>query len=432
MTQLEYAFKGIVTKEMEIVAKAESIDPQTVLEGIKKGEIVIPCNINHKNLVPKGIGKGLSTKVNANIGTSDAYPDIEKEIEKLNAAVKAGADAIMDLSTGGNIDYSRKMILENSPVPVGTVPIYQAAVEAMDKYGSIVAMTEDDLFNIIEKQAQDGVDFITVHCGLNFESLKKLKDNGRIMDIVSRGGSFTVGWMLHNERENPLYAYFDRLIDIAKKYDVTLSLGDGLRPGCLEDATDSAQIQELIILGELVKRAREAGVQAMVEGPGHVPIDQIEANVKLQKQLCHNAPFYVLGPLVTDIAPGYDHITSAIGGAIAASAGADFLCYVTPAEHLGLPDLEDVKEGVIAAKIAAHAADIAKGIKGAKEKDLSMAKARKALNWEEQIRLSINPDKALKYRNSKNVPTTDTCSMCGKFCAMKIVGNYLGSKQPIC
>lgn len=432
MTQFEYALKGIITREMEIVAKTEGIDVQTLIDGIKKGEIVIPCNINHKNLVPKGIGKGLSTKVNANIGTSDAYPDIEKEIEKLNAAVKAGADAVMDLSTGGNIDYSRKKILENSPVPVGTVPIYQAAVEAMDKYGSIVAMTEDDLFDIIEKQAEDGVDFITVHCGLNLESLKKLKDNGRIMDIVSRGGSFTVGWMLHNEKENPLYEHFDKLIDIAKKYDVTLSLGDGLRPGCLEDATDSAQIQELIILGELVKRARKAGVQAMVEGPGHVPIDQIEANVKLQKQLCHNAPFYVLGPIVTDIAPGYDHITSAIGGAIAASAGADFLCYVTPAEHLGLPDLEDVKEGVIAAKIAAHAADIAKGIKGARERDLSMAKARKALNWEEQIRLSINPDKALKYRSNKNLPSADTCSMCGKFCAMKIVGNYLGSEQPIC
>ncbi|MDK2814485.1 MAG: phosphomethylpyrimidine synthase, partial [Thermoanaerobacter sp.] len=414
MTQLEYALSGIVTKEMKIVAEYEGVDEEFILEGVKKGEIVIPSNVNHKNLIPKGIGKGLMTKVNANIGTSDAYPEIEKEIEKLKVALKAGADAVMDLSTGGDINQSRRKILENSPVPVGTVPMYQAAVESISKYGSIVAMPEEFIFEVIEEQAKDGVDFITVHCGLTSESLKKLKDNGRVMDIVSRGGSFTIAWMLHNDKENPLYKHFDRLLDIAKKYDITLSLGDGLRPGSLEDATDAAQIQELIILGELVKRSREAGVQVMVEGPGHVPIDQIEANVKLQKQLCHNAPFYVLGPIVTDIAPGYDHITSAIGGAIAAASGADFLCYVTPAEHLGLPDKEDVKEGVIAAKIAAHAADIAKGIKGAREKDLAMAKARKALEWDEQIKLSIDPDKAFKYRVNKNISTAKTCSMCGK------------------
>ncbi|EGD50715.1 thiamine biosynthesis protein ThiC [Thermoanaerobacter ethanolicus JW 200] len=432
MTQLEYALSGIVTKEMKIVAEYEGVDEEFILEGVKKGEIVIPSNINHKNLIPKGIGRGLSTKVNANIGTSDAYPEIEKEIEKLNVAVKAGADAVMDLSTGGDINQSRRKILENSPVPVGTVPMYQAAVESISKYGSIVAMPEEFIFEVIEEQAKDGVDFITVHCGLTFESLKKLKDNGRVMDIVSRGGSFTIAWMLHNDKENPLYKHFDRLLDIAKKYDITLSLGDGLRPGCLEDATDAAQIQELIILGELVKKSREAGVQVMVEGPGHVPIDQIEANVKLQKQLCHNAPFYVLGPIVTDIAPGYDHITSAIGGAIAAASGADFLCYVTPAEHLGLPDKEDVKEGVIAAKIAAHAADIAKGVKGAKEKDLTMARARKALNWDDQIKLSIDPDKAFKYRVNKNISTAKTCSMCGKFCAMKIVSEYLGTSTMTC
>ncbi|ADD03087.1 thiamine biosynthesis protein ThiC [Thermoanaerobacter italicus Ab9] len=432
MTQLEYALSGIVTKEMKIVAEYEGVDEEFILEGVKKGEIVIPSNVNHKNLIPKGIGKGLMTKVNANIGTSDAYPEIEKEIEKLKVALKAGADAVMDLSTGGDINQSRRKILENSPVPVGTVPMYQAAVESISKYGSIVAMPEEFIFEVIEEQAKDGVDFITVHCGLTSESLKKLKDNGRVMDIVSRGGSFTIAWMLHNDKENPLYKHFDRLLDIAKKYDITLSLGDGLRPGCLEDATDAAQIQELIILGELVKRSREAGVQVMVEGPGHVPIDQIEANVKLQKQLCHNAPFYVLGPIVTDIAPGYDHITSAIGGAIAAASGADFLCYVTPAEHLGLPDKEDVKEGVIAAKIAAHAADIAKGIKGAREKDLAMAKARKALEWDEQIKLSIDPDKAFKYRVNKNISTAKTCSMCGKFCAMKIVSEYLGTSAITC
>ncbi|MBT1278654.1 phosphomethylpyrimidine synthase ThiC [Thermoanaerobacter sp. AC272] len=432
MTQLEYALSGIVTKEMKIVAEYEGVDEEFILEGVKKGEIVIPSNVNHKNLIPKGIGKGLMTKVNANIGTSDAYPEIEKEIEKLKVALKAGADAVMDLSTGGDINQSRRKILENSPVPVGTVPMYQAAVESITKYGSIVAMPEEFIFEVIEEQAKDGVDFITVHCGLTSESLKKLKDNGRVMDVVSRGGSFTIAWMLHNDKENPLYKHFDRLLDIAKKYDITLSLGDGLRPGCLEDATDAAQIHELIILGELVKRSREAGVQVMVEGPGHVPIDQIEANVKLQKQLCHNAPFYVLGPIVTDIAPGYDHITSAIGGAIAAASGADFLCYVTPAEHLGLPDKEDVKEGVIAAKIAAHAADIAKGIKGAREKDLAMAKARKALEWDEQIKLSIDPDKAFKYRVNKNISTAKTCSMCGKFCAMKIVSEYLGTSAITC
>ncbi|WP_028992534.1 phosphomethylpyrimidine synthase ThiC [Thermoanaerobacter thermocopriae] len=432
MTQLEYALSGIVTKEMKIVAEYEGLDEEFILEGVKKGEIVIPSNVNHKNLIPKGIGKGLMTKVNANIGTSDAYPEIEKEIEKLKVALKAGADAVMDLSTGGDINQSRRKILENSPVPVGTVPMYQAAVESITKYGSIVAMPEEFIFEVIEEQAKDGVDFITVHCGLTSESLKKLKDNGRVMDVVSRGGSFTIAWMLHNDKENPLYKHFDRLLDIAKKYDITLSLGDGLRPGCLEDATDAAQIQELIILGELVKRSREAGVQVMVEGPGHVPIDQIEANVKLQKQLCHNAPFYVLGPIVTDIAPGYDHITSAIGGAIAAASGADFLCYVTPAEHLGLPDKEDVKEGVIAAKIAAHAADIAKGIKGAREKDLAMTKARKALEWDEQIKLSIDPDKAFKYRVNKNISTAKTCSMCGKFCAMKIVSEYLGTSAITC
>lgn len=432
MTQLEYAKKGIITDEMKKVSEDEGVSITNLLEEIAKGTIVIPKNINHRNIVPKGIGKGLSTKVNANIGTSDAYPDIEKELVKLDAAIKAGADAVMDLSTGGDINLSRKRILEKSTVPVGTVPIYQAAVESMAKRGSIVAMTVDDLFRVIEEQAQDGVDFITVHCGLTLGSLERLKKQRRIMDIVSRGGSFITAWMIHNQKQNPLYEYYDRLLEIAKKYDVTLSLGDGMRPGCLADATDRPQIEELIILGELAKTAYEAGVQVMIEGPGHVPLNQIETNMILQKRLCNNAPFYVLGPLVTDIAPGYDHITSAIGGAIAAASGADFLCYVTPAEHLGLPTVEDVKEGVIASKIAAHAADIVKGVRGAFERDLEMAKARKALDWDRQIELSIDPEKAKRYRKEKNPSENTTCTMCGKFCAMKIVSEHLNVPYEKC
>jgi len=338
----------------------------------------------------------------------------------------------MDLSTGGEIDFCRKKIINASPVCIGTVPMYQATVEAMTKRGSMVNMTADDLFAVIEKQGRDGVDFITVHCGITLETIGRLKEQGRICDIVSRGGSFLTGWMLHHQKENPLYEQYDRLLDIALKYDITLSLGDSLRPGCLADATDRAQIQELIILGELVERAWAKGVQVMVEGPGHMPFDQIAANMKLEKQLCKGAPFYVLGPLVTDVAPGYDHITSAIGGTMAAIAGADFLCYVTPAEHLGLPTLEDVREGVIASRIAAHAADIVKGVKGAWEWDLEMAKARKALDWEKQIELSIDPEKARRYRKERNNDNTETCTMCGEFCAMKVVGEYLGKNAESC
>ncbi|KUK09956.1 MAG: Phosphomethylpyrimidine synthase [Clostridia bacterium 41_269] len=431
-TQLLSARKGHITREMEIVAKKEKVDPEFIREGIAKGTIVIPANKNHKNLDPEGIGEGLRTKVNANIGNSTAFPDVEYELEKMHTAIEAGADAVMDLSTGPNIDECRKRIIENSKVAVGTVPIYQAAVEALEKYGSIVKMTEESLFEVIEKHAQDGVDFITVHCGITQEVISRLKNQGRITDIVSRGGSFITGWMLYHEKENPLYSQYDRLLDICLKYDVTLSLGDGLRPGCLADATDRAQIQELIVLGELVDRAREAGVQAMVEGPGHVPLDQIEANIKLQKQLCRKAPFYVLGPLVTDIAPGYDHIVSAIGGALAAAAGADFLCYVTPAEHLGLPTKEDVREGVIAARIAGHAADIVKGIKGAWEHDLAMAAARKNLDWNKQIELSIDPAKAEQYRKNRNEDDVEECSMCGKYCAMKVISSFLGTTTKAC
>ncbi|WP_227764217.1 phosphomethylpyrimidine synthase ThiC [Zhaonella formicivorans] len=427
MTQLEAAKKGIITEEMEKAARFEKISAEELREKIASGEAVLPCNVNHKGITPMAVGKGLSTKVNANLGTSDAYPEVEKELEKLHAAIKAGANSVMDLSTGGDIDQVRKKIIEASPVMVGSVPMYQVLVENQRKGKGMIEMTADDIFAGIEKHCADGVDFITVHCGVNLEVIEELKEKGRVMDIVSRGGSFITAWMLHNQKQNPLYEEFDRLLEIAKKYDVTLSLGDGLRPGCLADATDAPQIQELMILGGLVKRAREAGVQVMVEGPGHVPLDQIEANMKLEKTLCYNAPFYVLGPIVTDVAPGYDHITSAIGGAIAASSGADFLCYVTPAEHLGLPTVEDVKEGVIAARIAAHAADIVKGVKGAWEWDLEMAKARKGLDWQKQIDLSMDPEKAAKMRKEKNEDDQECCTMCGKFCAYKLISEYLGT-----
>jgi len=428
-TLIELAKKGIITKEIEFVAKYEKRDIDYIVQGLIEGTIVIPANIFHRereDFQPRGIGKGLITKVNANIGTSGDIESIELELEKLRVAVKYGADAIMDLSTGEYIDETRKRIIQNSPVMVGTVPIYQAAKEAVDRYGFIGKMTVDDIFNAIEKHCQDGVDFITVHCGVTLSSLERLKNEGRIMNIVSRGGALMAEWMVYNERENPLYEYYDRLLEIAKKYDVTLSLGDGMRPGCIVDATDRCQIEELITLGELVDRAREADVQAMVEGPGHVPLDQVEANILLQKRLCHNAPFYVLGPIVTDIAPGYDHISGAIGGAIAARAGADFLCYLTPAEHLALPDVEDVKQGVIAARIAGHAADIVKGVPGAIEWDLEMAKARENLDWEKQFELAIDPETARKYREERK-PRKDeeTCTMCGKLCSIKRVHEYL-------
>ena len=424
-TQMQLARQGIITAAMEIVAKQEGLSPELIRNRVAEGTIAICANINHKNLVPRGVGLGLSTKVNANIGTSSAYPDIEPEIEKLEVAIAAGADAVMDLSTGDNIDLSRQSIINKSTVMVGTVPIYQATVEAIKKYGVVVDMTGDDLLAVIEKQAQDGADFMTIHCGITTSVLDRLKQQGRIADVVSRGGSFITGWMLHNNKENPLYERYDEILDICEKYDVTMSLGDGLRPGCIEDATDRAQIQELLVLGELVDRAWQRGIQVIVEGPGHMPYDQIAANVKLQKQLCQGAPFYVLGPLVTDVAPGYDHITAAIGGTLAATVGVDFLCYVTPAEHLGLPTIDDVKEGVIASRIAGHAADIVKGVNGAKQWDLEMSKARKALDWEKQIELAIDPEKAKKYRKARNADNTEACSMCGDYCAMKIVGEYL-------
>jgi phosphomethylpyrimidine synthase len=424
MTQYEIALAGKVSPEMKTVAEHERLDIEFVREGIAAGKIVIPCNVNRRMGKPCGIGAGLRTKVNANIGTSADFPSVEDELAKLKIAIDAGADAMMDLSTGGDLAAVRKVILENCTVPLGTVPIYEAAVKAADD-SSITDMKEDDLFRVIERNAEDGVDFLTVHCGITRESIARLQESGRIADVVSRGGAFLVCWMLGNDRENPLYERFDDLLDICRKHDVTLSLGDGMRPGCLADATDRPQIQELIILGELVDRARKAGVQAMVEGPGHVPMNQVVANVEIQKTLCKGAPFYVLGPLVTDIAPGYDHITSAIGGAMAAAAGVDFLCYVTPSEHLGLPGPDEVHEGVIAARIAAHAGDIAKGVKGAMAWDREMSVARKKLNWEKQLELAIDPVKFKKYRSERATDAEGVCSMCSKYCAMKVVDEFL-------
>ena len=396
-TQMQLARQGIITEAMLQVAAQEQLAPEVIRAGVAAGTIAVCCNINHKNLVPRGVGQGLAVKVNANIGTSSAYPDPEPELAKLRAAIDAGADSVMDLSTGDNIDASRKAIIAASTVMVGTVPIYQATVETIKKRGAVVEMTKEDLFEVIRQQAADGADFMTIHCGINRQVLHALVSEGRVMDVVSR------------DRENPLYEYYDEILDICAEYDVTISLGDGLRPGCLADATDRAQIQELLNLGELTQRAWQRGVQVMVEGPGHVPYNQIAANMQLQKRLCHGAPFYVLGPLVTDIAPGYDHITSAIGGTLAAVSGADFLCYVTPAEHLGLPDI----------------ADIAKGLPQAIAWDREMAVARKNLDWPEQIRLALDPVKAQAYRDKKNKAEDEACSMCGDYCAVKIVGQYL-------
>lgn len=419
MTQLEQAKKGIITPQMKKAARAEGVEPELIRQGIAEGKIVITQNRRHRLIKPLAIGKGLRTKVNANIGTSPDQQSVEEEIEKLRMAIKVGADTVMDLSTGGPVAEIRKAILAESTVPIGTVPIYQAVVEAVKKKKSIVEVSIDEIFEVIESQGEEGVDFITTHCGVTRESVSRLRSQGRLMDMVSRGGVLTVEWMRYNKKENPLYEYFDRLLEIARDYEMVLSLGDGLRPGCLADATDRGQVQELILLGELTKRAWDKGVQVIIEGPGHVPLDQIEANVLLEKQLCHGAPFYVLGPLVTDIAPGYDHITAAIGGAIAGKAGADFLCYVTPSEHLRLPTVEDVREGVVATRIAAHAADIARGIKGALERDIKMSRARKKMDWEKQISLSLDPERARNIRESSPPADNDVCTMCSEFCVIK-------------
>ena len=424
MTQLEQARKGQITPEMEKIAKNEDIEVQQILRRISKGHIVIPKNINGKS-TPLGIGKGLKTKVNANIGSSSEQEDVTWEVKKAKTAVKFGSDTIMDLSTGPHFKEIRNAIMNEINAPIGTVPVYEAAIKASKSKGAIINMDEDDMFQAIINQAKEGVDFITVHCGITKDTVEKVKKSDRIMGIVSRGGAFTAAWILKNEEENPLYKNYDYLLEIAQEHDVTLSLGDGLRPGCTHDATDVPQISELTTLGALVERAREKRVQVMVEGPGHVPLNQIETNIQLQKKVCKGAPFYVLGPLVTDMAPGYDHITSAIGGAIAAAAGADYLCYVTPAEHLSIPDEEDVKQGVIASKIAAQAADVAKGIKSARDDEIKMAHARREFNWDLQFELALDHEKPRTCHERRPSHKEDMCTMCGDFCAIKLVKDNL-------
>jgi phosphomethylpyrimidine synthase len=434
MTLIEYLKKGDIPKSLHAVAKFEGRDVVDVARLIIEGRVVLPCSNKRTNGFnkPLAIGESLSTKVNANIGTSASYPSLDDEINKLKVAVEAGADTIMDLSTGGNLSRIRRAVLEKSEIPVGTVPIYQAALEAIAKKGSIVHMDVDDLFDVIEKHAADGVDFMTLHTGVTWDALEALNRQPRVTDIVSRGGAFLAGWMIYNEKENPLYEQFERLVEMAKKYDFTISLGDGLRPGSIADSGDEAQFSELKAIGKQVDICRKAGVQAIVEGPGHVPINQVANSVIQAKNETDNAPLYLLGPLVTDIGAGYDHITGAIGGAIAASAGADFLCYVTPREHLGLPNEKDVRLGVIASKIAAHAADISKCVPGAFERDAKMSKARKALNWEEQVAEALDPAAAENMRSERlEEADSKVCTMCGEFCAMDFVGQYLGQKSSV-
>jgi phosphomethylpyrimidine synthase len=424
-TQMGAAKKGQITEEMRIIAREEGESPQRICQRLAEGTVIIARNVQRENVHPIGIGKGLRTKINTNIGTSPDLCDIDLEIEKAKIAVQYGTDTIMDLSIDGNLDQIRRTILKTVDVPIGTVPIYQAAIKVAKEKGSVIHMSEDDIFNAIEKHAKDGVDFVTVHCGVTKQIVKRLAKHPRLMGIVSRGGTFLAAWILHHDKENPLYANYNYLLEIAAHYDLTLSLGDGLRPGCIFDSTDWPQIQELLTIGELVEKARAANVQAMVEGPGHLPLSDIEANVHFEKSICKGAPFYVLGPIVTEIAPGYDHIVGAIGGAIAGLAGADFLCYLTPSEHLGLPSLEDVKEGVIATKIAAHAVDIVKlGFRGA-TRDLAMAKARANLDWKRQIEAALDPEKAAKIRSRVKLKRPETCSMCSEYCAIRILKEAL-------
>lgn len=418
MTQLEYAKNGKITEAVKQVAEDEGFQEEEIRDKVANGLIVIPKNKN-REFRAKGIGKGLKTKVNANIGTSLSRFDIEEEMLKLDTAVDAGADAVMDLSTGGDLSLILSKFLERSPVMVGTVPIYKSVSKLFSENKDCADLTADDIFEEIEYQAKAGVDFITVHCGITRESIRVLKNSNRLMGIVSRGGSLMAEWISKNQKENPLFEYYDRLLEIANTYDVTLSLGDGLRPGAICDAEDRAQITELVILGELAERARKAGVQVMIEGPGHVPLNRIAGDMKMQKRLCAQAPYYVLGPLPTDIAPGYDHIVGAIGGAIAAANGADFLCYVTPAEHLTLPMVFDVRDGVIASKIAAHIGDLEKGVRGAWERNEEMSAARNRFDWKTMFKLAIDPDMARKRRESSEDKDRDVCTMCGDLCALK-------------
>lgn len=419
---MEAARKGIITNEMKTVAEYEQMDINELKDLVARGKIAIPCNKNHKCLKPYGIGSMLKTKINVNLGISRDANDLDKEYEKVKKAVEMGAESIMDLSNYGNTREFRKKLTFECPAIIGTVPMYDAVVYYKKPLKDITAK---EFIDIVEMHAKDGVDFQTIHCGINKSTAERFKKNKRLTNIVSRGGSLIFAWMEMTGNENPFYEYYDTILDICRKYDVTMSLGDACRPGSIKDASDISQIEELVVLGELTKRAWAKDVQVIIEGPGHMPIDQIEANMKIQQTLCNGAPFYVLGPLVTDIAPGYDHITAAIGGAIAATYGASFLCYVTPAEHLRLPTLEDMKEGIVASKIAAHAADIGKGIKGAKDWDNKMSQARKEINWENMFNICIDPEKAREYRASSKPEKEDTCSMCGNMCAMKNMNKIL-------
>ena len=421
-TQMDAARKGICTKEMEIVARKEHMAPEQLMALMAEGKAIIPCNKKHTCIAPSGLGSMLTTKINVNLGTSRDLTDLNMELTKVQSAVDMGAEAIMDLSSYGDTRKFRRMLTEKCPAMIGTVPIYDAVVYYHKALGTI---TSREWIDIVRMHAEDGVDFMTIHCGINKETAGKFKSNKRLMNIVSRGGSIIFAWMEMTGQENPFYEHYEEILDICREYDVTLSLGDACRPGCLQDATDASQIEELITLGELTKRAWEKDVQIMIEGPGHMPMNQIAANMEIQKTLCHGAPFYVLGPLVTDVAPGYDHITGAIGGAIAAASGAAFLCYVTPAEHLRLPDVKDVKEGIIAARIAAHAADIAKGLPHAMDWDNEMSAARKKLDWEAMFGLAMDPEKAREYRASSRPEKEDTCSMCGNFCAVRNMNRIL-------
>lgn len=421
-TQMDAARRGIVTPEMIVVAEKEGISTEVLMEKMAAGTAIIPCNKRHTAISPSGLGASLKTKINVNLGTSRDLDDMNMELEKVQSAVDLGAEAIMDLSSYGDTQKFRRELTQHCPAMIGTVPIYDAVVYY---HKPLIQITTEEWLDIVRMHAEDGVDFMTIHCGINKKTAAKFKRNKRLMNIVSRGGSIIFAWMEMTGKENPFFEHYDEILEICREYDVTLSLGDACRPGCLADGTDASQIEELITLGELTLRAWEKDVQIMIEGPGHMPINQIAANMEIQKTLCHGAPFYVLGPIVTDVAPGYDHITSAIGGAIAATAGASFLCYVTPAEHLRLPDVDDVKEGIIAARIAAHAADIGKGIPGAMDWDLEMSKARKALDWKAMFDLAMDPEKARAYRASSEPEKEDTCSMCGNFCAVKNMNRVL-------
>ena len=424
-TQMDAARKGILTKELLAVAKKEQMEPEKLVKLVAAGQVVIPANKCHTCLDPNGIGSALRTKINVNLGTSRDLNDLDMELQKVNDAVAMGAESIMDLSSFGDTQKFRRKLTAECPAIIGTVPIYDAVVYY---HKPLREITSEEWLQIAEMHAKDGVDFLTIHVGINKNTAERFKKMKRLTNIVSRGGSIIFAWMEMTGQENPFYEHFDRLLDICQEYDVTLSLGDACRPGCLEDATDVSQLEELLTLGELTRRAWEKNVQVMIEGPGHMPLDQIAANMKIQQSVCKGAPFYVLGPLVTDVAPGYDHITAAIGGAIAASAGASFLCYVTPAEHLRLPNRDNVKEGIIASRIAAHAADIAKGIPGAKEWERKMAQARARLDWEEQFSLAIDPEKARRYRAESKPEKEDTCSMCGNFCAVKNMNRILSGE----